>query len=113
MKLVRAALGNGVNHSAGRAAVLRRVIRSVHLELANRSLAGYVAKTGAAFFFGEEGLIVIATIDGVVVQQSRNSAEADQAEVTIRDGTWSQQPKIRPARTSDGQVVNFGLIDVT
>src|SRR3954470_2871839 len=101
MEFVRAALGNGVGDAAGGTAVLGRVARGVHLEFANRSLADHVRNTGATALFGEECLIVVATIHGVVIEQARNSAEANQTKRAVGNCAWGKNREVRPAATVD------------
>ena len=66
-----AALGDGVRHAAGGAAILSRVARSVNLKFLDRGLADRIADTRAATFFSEECLIVIAAVDRIVIQSVR------------------------------------------
>ena len=51
VKLVRATLGDGVNHRTRRASILRRVVRGVDLKLANGRLADRVGDACAPAFF--------------------------------------------------------------
>src|ERR1041385_1874423 len=70
MKFVGAGFRDGVDNTARGASVFGRVIRSVDLVLTNRRLANYITDARAALLFREEGLIVVAAVDGAVVQQS-------------------------------------------
>src|SRR6185503_14325968 len=81
---VAAALGYGVDDATGGAPVLRRVVGRRDLELLHRAEAQRVAETGAAALFGEKRLRVVAAVHRVVVEQSGDAAEADQAEGAVR-----------------------------
>ena len=70
MEAVGAALGDGVGYAAGRAAVFRRVVGSVDLELANRGLTNHVVNTRASALFREECLVIVAAIHRIVIQQT-------------------------------------------
>ncbi len=69
MELVGAALGDGVDDSACGATVFRGIVRSVDLKFLHGSLRNRVADAGAAAFFREESLVVVATVNGTVVEQ--------------------------------------------
>src|SRR5436190_1507029 len=97
MELVRAALGHGVGDAAGGTTVLGRVARCVYLKLANRRLANKVRDAGAAALFSEERLIVVATVYGIVVEQARNSAEADQTKRAVVNCAGRKYCEVRPA----------------
>src|SRR6185503_14318076 len=81
-------------------------------EFANRSLADRVTDARAAAFFGEERLIIVAAVDGVVVQQPGDATETDQTEGTVRHCAGRQQREVRPTTTVDRQLVNRSLVDV-
>src|SRR5262249_57822166 len=74
MDLIGAALTNGVDHASRGAAVLRRVIRGVDLKLLDRFLGSRIANARTAAFFGEERLVIICSVKGVVIQQSAYAA---------------------------------------
>src|SRR6185369_5984330 len=99
-------------HAASGTAVLRRVARRVDLKLANRSLADRVADARAAAFFGEERLVVVAAVDRVVVKQTGDAAEANQAKRAVGNSARRQQRKVRPAAAVDWQLVDRRLVDV-
>ena len=63
VKLVGAALGDGVDDSAGGAAVFGGVDAGVDLELLYRDLRRGIALSGAAALLGEVGLVVIGAVD--------------------------------------------------
>src|SRR5262249_33637425 len=83
VQFVGAALGHGVGHAACRAAVFGGIIRGVDLKLTNRRLTYRIVNARAAALFGKERLVVVASVYRVVVQQSRNSAKADQAKSAV------------------------------
>src|SRR5882762_8668817 len=112
MELVCATLRNSVGNTARGASVLSRVTRSVDLEFFNRRLADYVRNAGAAALFSEERLIVVASVNGIVVEQARDATETDQAERAVRNGAGGQDRELGPAAAVDRQFVNRGLIDV-
>src|SRR5260370_21088071 len=113
VKLVCPRLCYSINNAAGGTAIFGRIVGGVHLKLAHRSLADYVADARATTLFREECLIVIATINRVVIQHSGNSTEADQAKRAVKRRTRSQQREVGPAPAVDWQLVNRSLIDVT
>jgi len=67
VQTIRARLRDCICDAAGGTAILSRIVRRINLKLANRRLAYGIAYASASLFLGEEGLIVIAPIDGVVV----------------------------------------------
>src|SRR5580704_232964 len=83
VNLIRSALRHGVYHSARRASIFRRVIRSVDLEFLNRSLAARITDARPATLFAEKRLVIVGPIYRVVVQQSGNSAEAHQPKSSV------------------------------
>ena len=82
------------------------------MELADGRLADGVADARPAPLLCEEGLVVVAAVNRVVVQQSRNAAEAYQAEGAVGNRAGRQQRVVRPAATVDRQVVYRDLVDV-
>src|SRR5688572_7404504 len=112
VQIVGSAFGDGVGHAAGGAAVFRRIIRGVDLKLADRRLTDRIAQTGAAAFFAEERLVVVAAVNGVVVEQAGNAAETDQPEATVGNRAGRQNREVGPAAAVDRQFVDLGLIDV-
>ncbi len=112
VELVRPALGHSVHDSAGGAAVLGRVVRRRHLELSDGVGADRIRETRAATFLREEGLRVVPTVDGVVVQEAGDPAEADEAEGAVRCGARRHQRKRRPATRVRRQVGDRRLVDV-
>ena len=77
MQLVRSALGDGIDHAAGGAPVLRRIVRSVHLEIGNRIQAQGIRDTGAPAFLTEEELVVVSAVHGAVVRVAVYAAEIE------------------------------------
>ena len=75
--LVRATFGHGINDTPGGAAVFSRIIRSINLKFLYRGLACGIANARTAALLAKKRLVVVRTIHGVVVQQTRNAAEAD------------------------------------
>src|SRR5262249_46665642 len=65
-----------------------------------------------AAFFGEEGLVIVASVYRVVVQQAGNSAKADQAKSGVWHRSGRQKGEIRPAPPVDRQPVDGRLVDV-
>ena len=83
MKVVGSALGNYIDHAAGRPSNLRSVPVARHLELLNRILAETVGITpGSTTACGlpEKDIVGIRTIDQQTICGSALSAEADIAE---------------------------------
>src|SRR5262249_54018713 len=112
MDLIGAALTNGVDHASRGAAVLRRVIRGVDLKLLDRFLGSRIANARTAAFFGEERLVIICSVKGVVIQQSAYAAEAEKAEgVRITYNTGRQEREVRPAAAVDGQIGDCCLVE--
>src|SRR5712692_3798409 len=109
---IRAGFGDGVDHPAGRAAVLRGVVRAVDLEFLNRSFTGGIAYARPAAFLTEECLVVVRAIHCVVVEQPGNPAEADEAEAAIRHRTRCSEGEKGPAAAVDRQILDRRLIDV-
>ncbi len=105
-------LCDGVDDAAGRAAVLGRVARRVDLKLADGRLADRVADARAAALLGEERLVVVAAVDGVVIQQTRDAAERDEAEGAVGHRAGREDGVVRPAAAVDRQVVDRSLVDV-
>src|SRR5205085_4768139 len=103
---------NGVDYAACGASVFSRIARCVDLKLADGCLADRVADARTTTLFGEEGLVVIAAVNCVVVQQAGDAAEADQAEGAIGHCAGSEQCEIGPTAAVDGQLVNRSLVDV-
>src|SRR6266478_40599 len=97
VELVTAALGDGVDHAAGGAAVLGGIVGRVDLEFLDGGFAGGIADAGAAAFFAEERLIVVGTVHRVVVEQAGNSAEAYETKAAIRHRAGRAQRESRPA----------------
>src|SRR5262249_41114527 len=113
MQIIRAALGHGVGHAARRAAVFGGIIRGVDLKLTNRRLTDRIVNARAATLFGEERLVIVASIYRVVVQQSRNSSKADQTKGAVGCRAGRQEGEIGPSTPVDGQLVDGYLIDVS
>ena len=109
---MRPALGDGVHDAAGGAAVLGRVVRRRDLELADGVGADRIRKARTATLLGEEGLRVVAAVDGVVVQETGDAAEADEAEGPVRRGSRRHQRERRPATRIRRQVGDRRLVDV-
>src|SRR5215510_5540894 len=105
MKLVRSALGYRVGDAARGTAILCRVVRGIYLKLTNRALTDYIVDPSTSAFFGEEGLVVVAAIHGVVVQQSGDAAETNQTKVRVGNGARREQRKIRPALAINRQFI--------
>src|SRR5262245_12384919 len=112
MQIVGPALGHGVGHAAGRASVFGGIIRGVDLKLADRRLADRIADASAAALFGKERLVVVAAVYRIVIQQSGNSAEADQSEGAVGRRAGRQKREIGPASSVDGKLVDGCLVDV-
>src|SRR2546430_2466171 len=112
MQTIGSALSDRIHDPTGGAAVFGGIVGGVDLEFLNASLAGGVADARAAALLAKEGLVVIGAIHGVVVQQPRNSAKANQAESAVRRGTWSAKRKERPSAAVHGQIFDRRLIDV-
>src|SRR5262249_2206168 len=71
-----------------------------------------VTDAGAAAFFGEKGLIVVAAVHGAVVEERANSAEADETKtVAVIDGTRSEKREAGPAAVVDGQIGDGFFVD--
>src|SRR5437764_15278800 len=112
MVLIRAALRDRVDHSAGGPPVFCGVVRSVHLKFLNGSLGAGIADARAAALFGKEGLIIVAAVHRVVVEQCAHAAEADESKtVDVIHCAGSEKNEIRPAAAVDGEVANGRLID--
>ncbi len=112
MQLVCSRLGDCVGNATRRTSILGRVTRSVNLKLANRGLANNIRNARAAALFSEEGLIVVAAIHGVVVQEARDAAKTDQAKSAIRNRTGRENSEVRPATPIDWGFIDRRLINV-
>ncbi len=112
MELIGSALGDGVNHAAGRAPVLGGVVRGVDLELAYGVLADHVADARAAALFREEGLVVVAAVNRVVIQQAGDAAKTYQPERAVGNRAGRQDGEVRPAASIGRQVVDRDLVEV-
>src|SRR6266404_6185466 len=112
VELVAAALGDGVDHAAGGAAVLGGIVGRVDLEFLDGGFAGGVADAGAAALFAEERLVVVGAVDRVVVEQAGNAAETYQTKAAIRHRAGRAQRESRPASAVDGEIVDRGVVDV-
>jgi hypothetical protein len=66
---VAAGPGDGVDDAAGGAAILRRIVRGVDLELLDADWRNREGSAGAAAGLRVVGLVVVGAVDGVVVQQ--------------------------------------------
>ena len=113
VKFVRTALCDCVGDAACRTSVFSRVVRGVHLKLANRRLADRVVDSCAATLFGEERLVVVTTVDRVVVEQARNSAEAYQTERSIRNGCSAKAERSWTTTSVDRKLIDLCLVEVT
>ena len=112
MILVGTALGDSIDDGAGGAAVLGGIVGGVDLEFLDSGLGGGITNASSAAFFGKEGLIVVAAINGVVVQKSAHATETDQSEAAgIVDRARSEQREAGPAAAVNGQVFDGYLVD--
>jgi hypothetical protein len=112
VEFVSSALGDGVNNATSRTSILSRIAGSIYLKLTNRGLTDRIADACASAFLCEEGLIVVASVDRAVIQQSRDAAKANQTKCTVRHCARRQQSKVGPTATVDRQLVNRRLIKV-
>ena len=111
VKGVGAALGNGVDDAAGRAAVLGGVVGGIDLKFLDGGFGAGIAGAGSAAFLREESLVIVGAIHGVVVEQHAHAAEADEDEAAsvVHDG-GREQYEIRPAAAIDGQIADGGVV---
>src|SRR5690349_4951804 len=112
VQLVRSTLCDGVHHASGSSPILRRIVRRIDLELLNRSFAARITDSRPAALLTEERLIVVRAIHGVIVQQSGDSAKADQPKSAIWHCPRCPEREERPPSPVDGQILNGGLVDV-
>ena len=78
VKFVGAALGHGIDDAACGAAVLRGVVRGVDLKLLNGDGRDRIGSARAAAGLGVVGLVVVGAVNGIVVEQVADAAEAEQ-----------------------------------
>ena len=113
MELIATRTGDGVHHAPGGPPVFGRVVRSVHLELLHRRLGGGVADAGAAALLGEERLVVVHAVEGVVVEQHADAAKTQQAIAVLVGGhALGLQREVRPSAAVAGQVLKRRVAQV-
>ncbi len=110
MQLVGAALGDGVYDAAARLAELGIEAIADDLELLNDIFAELEGDACAPNLLGEEGIVVVRAIDGVVVVVSGQPIEADHAKVTVGGDTRGEQNKVREVAAVQGQCANGLLV---
>src|SRR5262249_37703196 len=65
-----------------------------------------------ATLFRKEGLVVVAAVYSVVIQQSRNPAKADQAKGAVGCRPGCQKSEIGPAPPVDRELIDGRLTDI-
>src|SRR5206468_11361684 len=114
MKVVGSALGNYIDHAAGRPSNLRSVPVARHLELLNRILAETVGITpGSTTACGlpEKDIVGIRTIDQQTICGSALSAEADIAEsCQVAAYGGRQLCEIQEVAPIDGEIGNSAIV---
>ena len=113
VQMVGAAAGDSVDDTAGGAAIFGGVVRGVDLKLAHRRLTGEVGGAGTAALLGEEGLVVVCAIEGVVVEKNADAAKAELAiALLVRRDRGGEQREVGPPAAVRGQLIDGGLVDV-
>ena len=113
VQMVGAAAGDSVDDTAGGAAVFGGVVRGVDLKLAHGGLTGEVGGAGAAALLGEEGLVVVCAIEGVVVEKNADAAKAELAiALLVRRDRGGEQREVGPPAAVRRQLIDGGLVDV-
>ena len=112
VKRVRSALRDGIDHAAGAAAIFRRVIRDVDVNFTNRGETDPVGDACASALVRQKGLIVVAAIDRIAVEQAADASKTDRAQRTIRGGRGRQECEVGPAAAVVGKIVECRLIEV-
>ena len=112
VEAVRSGLGHSVGHAASRAAVFRRIVRGVDLKFPDGGLADRITDSRPAFFLREESLVIVSAVHRVVIQQSRDAAEADQSECSVRNGAGGGEREGRPSAPIHRQIIESLVIDI-
>src|SRR6185369_232025 len=60
----------------------------------------------------EERLVVIATINSAVIQQTRDAAKADQTKIAVGNSGGSKNGEVGPAPPIDREFVDRSLVDI-
>ena len=106
MERVRPALRDGIDHAAGGPAVFRRVIRDVDVNLTNRGETDPIGDACASALVRQERLVVVAAVDGGLVQQAADAAKTDRSERTIWGGRGRQECELDQRRPLLGRSLN-------
>src|SRR5216684_3214007 len=107
--LVGATLGDGIYQAASGLAELRLESGTGDLEFTDYVFAK-LEGNGASDLLGKKGVVVVAAIDRVIVEVSRDSVEADHAEIAVSGGSWSEQGKVSKVATVKRQRFDALLI---
>ena len=110
VNLTGSAFGDGIHKSAAGLAKFGLEAGAGDLKLADYVLAELVGDAGAPDLLGEEGIVVIAAVHGVIVVVPGNAIEADHPEVAIGGGARRQQSKIREIAPIEWKRLNASLV---
>src|ERR1700704_3041710 len=94
VNLVGAALRHGVHQSASGLAELSLESRARDLEFADYVFAELEGNARASDLLRKKGVVIVAAVDGVVVEISRNTVEADHAITAVGRGAGGEKSKV-------------------
>ncbi len=112
MKLVCARLCDGVDDASRGTPVLGREVWGINLKLTNRCLTDWIRAASASSLFREKALVIVAAINGAVIQQAGDTAKTNQTEVAIGCGCRCKNREVGPAASIDREFVDRCLIQV-
>ena len=81
------------------------------MNLTNRGETDPIGDACASALVRQERLIVVAAVDGGLVQQAADAAKTDRSERTIRGGRGRQDCEVGPAAAVVGKIVERSLIE--
>ena len=109
---VGAGLGDGVDLSAGGLTELSRVARGGGFKLLDGVLRENIGSAdSAATGLGEEGLLVIGSIDQIGVVKAGDTAVGDETRVAVGNYVGAKENEIIVAAAVDGQICDQFLAD--
>ena len=109
VNLVGATLGDGIYQAASGLAELGLESGTGDLEFTDYVFAK-LEGNGASDLLCKKGVVVVAAIDRVIVEVSRDSVEADHAEIAVCGGAWGEKRKVGEVTPIQGKRLDALLI---
>src|SRR6266851_4393307 len=109
VNLVGTTLGDRIYQAASSLAELGFESGTGNLEFTNYVFTK-LERDGASDLLCKKGVVVVAAIDGVIVEVSGDAVEADHAEIAVGGGAWGEKCKVGEVAPVEGKRLDALLI---